>query len=85
MRPPAVRALREHFGVLAVVAGDAAGMHAFVSLTDKGLVDRARRNKVQLRGAQPCYLEGDYAQRNLFGLSSLKERDIREGIRRLAR
>lgn len=80
-----LEALHEHFGGRAVVAGDAADMHGFVSLADKGLVDRAKRNQVRLRGAQPCYLEGESAHRYLFGFSSLKERDIREGIRRLAR
>jgi GntR family transcriptional regulator / MocR family aminotransferase len=84
-REALLTALRKHFGASAAVEGDDAGMHAFVHIADKGLQERARRNKVQLRPAQPCYLEGDASQRYLFGFSSLTERDIREGIRRLSR
>jgi len=84
-REALLTALRKHFGDGAIVEGDDAGMHAFVHIEDRGLLERARRHKVQLRPAQPCYLEGDHSQRYLFGFSSLPERGIREGIRRLAR
>ena len=84
-RTTLLEALQKHFGDDAAVEGEDAGMHAFVRLADKGLLDRAKRNKVQLRAAQPCYLEGDHRHRYLFGFSSLTEREIREGIHRLAR
>jgi GntR family transcriptional regulator/MocR family aminotransferase len=84
-RAALLEALRTHFGDNAAVEGEDAGMHAFIRLADKGLLDRAKRNKVQLRAAQPCYLEGDHRHRYLFGFSSLTERAIREGVRRLAR
>ena len=84
-REALLEALQKHFGDDAAVAGEDAGMHAFVRLADKGLLDRAKRNKVQLRTAQPCYLEGEHRHRYLFGFSSLTEREIREGIQRLAR
>ena len=84
-REALLESLQKHFGDAAAVEGEDAGMHAFIRLADKGLLDRAKRNKVQLRAAQPCYLEGDYRHRYLFGFSSLTEREIREGVRRLAR
>jgi GntR family transcriptional regulator / MocR family aminotransferase len=84
-RDALLTALRKHFGDAATVEGEDAGMHAFVRIADRGLLERAKRNKVQVRGAQPCYLEGDASQRYLFGFSSMPPREIREGIRRLAR
>jgi GntR family transcriptional regulator/MocR family aminotransferase len=77
-------ALNRHFGGCATPQGDAAGMHAFVRIEDKALRERADRNKVQLRSAQLCFLEGGDAHQYLFGFSSLTERSIREGIRRIA-
>jgi GntR family transcriptional regulator/MocR family aminotransferase len=75
--------LHRHLGDTATVYGDAAGMHAFVQINDPALRERAHRNKVQLRSAQTCFLEGLHASHYLFGFSSLSERAIRDGIRRL--
>ncbi len=79
-----LESLRRHFGGAVTFHGDAAGMHAFVGIDDKALGERAERNKVQLRSAQPCFLEGGDPCQYLFGFSSLTERAIRDGIRRIA-
>ncbi|HYM36211.1 MAG TPA: hypothetical protein VET48_12480, partial [Steroidobacteraceae bacterium] len=64
--------------------GDAAGMHAFARIDDKQLLQRAARNRVQLRGAAEYYV-GDAPQNEfIFGFAALSERAIREGIKRLA-
>jgi GntR family transcriptional regulator/MocR family aminotransferase len=78
-----LEALKRHFGECATLHGEAAGMHAFVRIEDKALRERADRNKVQLRSAQPCFLEGGDAHHYLFGFSSLTERAITDGIRRI--
>ncbi len=78
-------ALNRYFGDTVTIYGGAAGMHAFVRIDDKGLRERAKRNKVQLRSAQSCFLQGGGPDRYLFGFSSLTERAIRDGIRRIAR
>jgi GntR family transcriptional regulator/MocR family aminotransferase len=83
-REALLEALKRHFGECATLHGEAAGMHAFVRIEDKALRERADRNKVQLRSAQPCFLEGGDAHHYLFGFSSLTERAIRDGIRRIA-
>jgi DNA-binding transcriptional MocR family regulator len=77
-------AQKRHFGECATVHGEAAGMHAFVRIEDKALRERAERNKVQLRSAQPCFLAGGDVHHYLFGFASLTERAIRNGIRRIA-
>jgi GntR family transcriptional regulator/MocR family aminotransferase len=83
-REALLEALNRHFGDCATLQGDAAGMHAFVRIEDKALRERAERNKVQLRSAQACFMEGGDAHHYLFGFSSLTERAIRDGIRRIA-
>ena len=83
-REALLEALKRHFGECATVHGEAAGMHAFVRIEDKALRERAERNKVQLRSAQPCFLEGGDVHHYLFGFASLTERAIRNGIRRIA-
>ena len=83
-REALLEALKRHFGECATVHGEAAGMHAFVRMEDKSLRERAERNKVQLRSAQPCFLEGGDVHHYLFGFASLTERAIRDGIRRIA-
>jgi GntR family transcriptional regulator/MocR family aminotransferase len=84
-REALLESLRRYLGDTATVYGDAAGMHALVQIRDPALRERAHRNKVQLRSAQTCYLEGNHANEYLFGYSSLSERAIRDGIRRLGR
>jgi GntR family transcriptional regulator/MocR family aminotransferase len=84
-REALLESLRRYLGDTATVYGDAAGMHALVQIRDPALRERAHRNKVQLRSAQTCYLEGNHVNEYLFGYSSLSERAIRDGIRRLGR
>ncbi|MGB6307390.1 MAG: PLP-dependent aminotransferase family protein [Steroidobacteraceae bacterium] len=79
-----LESLRRHFDDCLTLQGEAAGMHAFVRIEDKTLRERARRHKVQLRSAQPCFLEGGDPHQYLFGFSSLSERSIRDGIRRIS-
>jgi len=79
-----VDALERHFGSRANIVGDAAGMHALVSIDDALLAERAVRNKVQLRAATEYYLGAAPRHQYLFGFASLSERAIREGIKRLA-
>jgi DNA-binding transcriptional MocR family regulator len=76
--------LERYFGAKAVVLGDAAGMHALVCIDDKSIVERAVRNKVQLRSAQDYYLGAAPPNEFVIGFATLNERAIREGIKRLA-
>jgi GntR family transcriptional regulator / MocR family aminotransferase len=84
-REALLASLRRHLGDAAKVYGDDAGMHSFVQITDPTLRERAHRNRVQLRSAQACFLDGNHPHQYLFGFASLSERAIRDGIRRLAR
>ena len=84
-RAALLESIRRHLGDAATVYGDDAGMHSFVRIVDPELRKRADRNKVQLRSAQNCFLDGNHPYEYLFGFSSLSERAIRDGIRRLAR
>lgn len=84
-RAALIEALARHFGEAATLCGEAAGMHAYVRIKDQNLRERARRNKVQLRSAQACFLEGGGCDEYLFDFATLTERAIREGIRRIAR
>jgi len=84
-REALLESLRRHLGGAAKVYGDDAGMHSFVQITDPALRERAHRNRVQLRSAQACFLDGNHPHQYLFGFASLSERAIRDGIRRLAR
>jgi GntR family transcriptional regulator / MocR family aminotransferase len=83
-RQALVESLAKHFGGRAQVVGDEAGMHALVRIADAGIVERAMRNKVQLRATADYYM--GHAPRNeyVFGFATLSERAIREGIRRIA-
>jgi GntR family transcriptional regulator / MocR family aminotransferase len=83
-REALIDSLHRYFGDKATVLGDAAGMHAFVRINDKSIVERALRNKVQLRTAQDYYLGSAPANEYIFGFAMLSERAIREGIKRIA-
>jgi GntR family transcriptional regulator/MocR family aminotransferase len=76
--------LKRYFGSRAKILGDAAGMHALVRIDDKGIAERAQRNKVQLRNASDYYLGPAPQNEFLFGFATLNERAIREGVKRLA-
>jgi GntR family transcriptional regulator/MocR family aminotransferase len=78
-----VDGLAKHFGARATVLGDDAGMHVLVRFTDTPVAERALANKVALASANQYYLGTPPRNEFVFGFSSLNERTIREGIRRL--
>lgn len=77
--------LHKYFGAGAQVNGDAAGMHAMVRFEDHAVSQRAARNGVELVSAAEYYLTTPPGNEFIFGFSSLPERIIREGIKRIAR
>jgi GntR family transcriptional regulator/MocR family aminotransferase len=79
-----VDALRTHLGDSVAVLGEAAGMHLALRTSDATLEQRAKRNKVQIVSSRDYYLKTPRSDEFLLGFSSLSERSIREGIRRLA-
>ena len=79
-----VESLARCFGDRAKVRGDAAGMHLLVRFEDDGIVQRAGAGKVLLMSASSYYLTKPPNGEFIFGFSSIGERTIREGIRRLA-
>jgi GntR family transcriptional regulator / MocR family aminotransferase len=83
-RAALVESLQAHFGDRASVLGEAAGMHAYVRLSDPEVAARAERNKVQLGEVTPYFLGKAPVNEYLFGFSMLTERSIREAIKRLA-
>lgn len=80
-----IDALARHFGDGAKVMGDPAGMHVLVRFDDDGIAERAERNKVQIIGAGAYYLTKAPRNEFVIGYSTLGERTIREGIKRIAR
>jgi GntR family transcriptional regulator/MocR family aminotransferase len=80
-----VESLDRHFGDRARVCGDAAGMHALVKFQDAERIgERAAAAKVALVSSASCYLTEPPRGEFILGFSSIGERSIREGIRRLA-
>ena len=80
-----MNSLWKHFGDAAHVRGDAAGMHAMVQFEDNEIMQRAKRNKVELVNADEYYLTKPPGNEFIFGFSALPERAIQEGIKRLTR
>ena len=78
-------ALQRYFGPRARILGDAAGMHALVQFDDPDIAARAAARGVRLRSAADYYLHSAPPNQFILGFSTLGERAIREGIRRLAR
>jgi GntR family transcriptional regulator/MocR family aminotransferase len=79
-----VESLARHFGAGAQVRGDAAGMHLLVKFDDDRIAERAAANKVLLMSASAYYLTKAPRSEFIFGFSSIGERTIREGVKRLA-
>ena len=79
-----VESLARHFGANARVRGDAAGMHLLVQFENENVVQRAAAGKVLLMSASAYYLTKPPSLEFIFGFSSIGERTIREGVRRLA-
>jgi GntR family transcriptional regulator/MocR family aminotransferase len=85
-----VRALREQFGDRAEICGANAGLHVFAWVKGRGggpigdASGRAERAGIGLYTADPFYARPPDRTAILLGYAPLRERDIREGIRRLA-
>ena len=79
-----VESLDRYFGEKARICGDAAGMHLLVRFDDDGLERRATANRVLLMSAAGYYLTEPPSGEFIFGFSSIGERTIREGVKRLA-
>jgi GntR family transcriptional regulator/MocR family aminotransferase len=84
-RDALVESLERHFGDRVQVRGDAAGMHVLVRFQDsERITANAAAGKVQLVSSAACYLTEPPPGEFILGFSSIGERSIREGIRRLA-
>jgi GntR family transcriptional regulator / MocR family aminotransferase len=83
-RDALVDSLERHFGDRVQIRGDAAGMHLLVRFQDEKMAERAAAAKVQLVSSASSYLTPAPAGEFILGFSSIGERSIREGIRRLA-
>jgi GntR family transcriptional regulator/MocR family aminotransferase len=83
-RDALVESLDRHFGDRVRIRGDAAGMHVLVRFQDERIAEKAAAAKVQLIGSAACYLTEPPRGEFILGFSSIGERSIREGIRRLA-
>ncbi len=84
-RDALVEALERHFGDRVQIRGDAAGMHLLVRFLDGArIAERAAAAKVQLVSSAASYLTEALSGEFILGFSSISERSIREGIRRLA-
>jgi GntR family transcriptional regulator/MocR family aminotransferase len=77
-------ALARNFGDRVHILGDAAGMHLMAAFDDPRVAERAERNRVQLLSAAAYYLTKPPGNEFIFGFSSVGERTIREGIKRMA-
>ena len=79
-----VESIARYFGDSAKVLGDAAGMHLLVRFEDRGMAARAEAAKVLLMSTESYYITKPVRGEFILGFSSVGERTIREGIRRLA-
>ncbi len=84
-REALIAALDKHFGDTVRVSGDLAGMHLMAQFDDARVAHRATRNGVLMTDAAGYYLTKPPANQYLLGFSSVNDRAIREGVRRLAR
>jgi GntR family transcriptional regulator/MocR family aminotransferase len=89
-RKALVAALRQQFGDRVEICGANAGLHVFAWVRGKNggsirdASERAEKAGVGLYTADPFYAKPPDRTAILFGYAALRERDIREGIRRLA-
>ena len=80
-----VESLERHFGDRVQIRGDSAGMHLLVRFQDYvRIAERAAAAKIQLVSSAASYLTEPPRGEFILGFSSISERSIREGIRRLA-
>jgi GntR family transcriptional regulator / MocR family aminotransferase len=78
-----IEALDRHFADGVEVLGDEAGMHLVVRFKSSAVSARASRNNVHLAGTRPYYVSGAPANEYIIRFSAVRERAIREGIKRL--
>jgi GntR family transcriptional regulator/MocR family aminotransferase len=85
-----LEALDQHFGARAEVVGAAAGLHVLVWLTGRdggpiaGAARKAERAGVGVYSVAPYYLRAPARSGILLGYAPLAEKQIREGVERLA-
>ena len=90
LRAALLEAIDLHFGERAEVCGANAGLHVLVWLRgrDGGVIDavsdKARRAGVGLYSVRPYYLRPPDRTGVLLGYGPLSEREVRDGIKRLA-
>jgi GntR family transcriptional regulator/MocR family aminotransferase len=83
-RDALVESLERYFGDRVQIRGDAAGMHVLVRFRDEKIEEKAAAVNVQLVSSAGYYLTEAPRGEFVLGFSSIGERSIREGIRRLA-
>jgi GntR family transcriptional regulator/MocR family aminotransferase len=77
--------LRRRFGSNVAIRGDAAGMHMTVTFRGADRVRaRARASGVHLADTGIYYISTPVAHEFILGFSSIGERTIREGIKRIS-
>ena len=79
-----LESLGRHFADRAECLGDDAGMHVLVRFHGHDIASRAAANQVHLNSSAMYYIGKAPDNEFVFGFSSLSEKAIREGIRRLA-
>jgi GntR family transcriptional regulator / MocR family aminotransferase len=81
-------AIREHLGEKVQVSGDSAGTHVVLRIRaripERTLIERAAARGVGVYGMSRYFLKRPTATALMLGYSSMREQEIREGIRRLA-
>lgn len=77
-------ALHSHFGDDAVPLGDAAGMHVVVRFADPRVIARAPGRGVVVQSTASCYMGRAREGEALLRFAALDERQLAEGVRRLA-
>jgi GntR family transcriptional regulator / MocR family aminotransferase len=89
-REALLAALEEHLGGQVEIVGANAGLHLLARLPgiararERELIERAREADVAMHSAAPFYLQSPERCELMLGYGALTERDIREGVRRLA-
>jgi len=84
-RSALVESLVRYLGDRVQIRGDAAGMHVLVRFPGglERIAEKAAAARVQLISSRGCYLTDPARDEFILGFSSIGERTIREGIRRL--
>ena len=78
-----MEALGRHFGDQVEVLGDAAGMHVVVRFRSNAVSAGTSRNNVHLASTRPYYVSAAPGNEYIIRFSAVRERAIREGIKRL--